>query len=248
MKYMGSKSKIAKSILPIINARMRQHNLSTYVEPFVGGANVIDKVSCEKRIGCDNQEYLIALFQNLDRLQELPPFIPKEHYSYVRECYNKKKHVYESWYIGAIGFLASYNGRFFDGGYAGIVNTKQGTVRDYYAEAKRNLEAQVESLKGIEWRTGDYRETCSDLEDCLIYCDPPYKGAKQYGTNKEFVHEEFWDWCRIMSEKNIVLISEHEAPSDFECIWQQNTYRTMNHGKPVRATEKLFEIGGKSKA
>ena len=242
MKYMGSKSRIASSILPIIQQRMEDYNLHTYVEPFVGGANVIDKVKCEKRIGCDKQKYLIALYENLHRFSELPIFVTKEHYSDVRDCYNTSNGKYEDWYIGAIGFLASYNGRFFDGGYAGLVNTKAGTVRNYYDEAKRNLESQIESLKGIEWRSGDYRTTCSNLEDCLIYCDPPYKGTKQYGTSKDFNHDEFWDWCRQMSERNIVLISEHNARDDFECIWQQDVKRTIDNNKRIKATERLFEF------
>ena len=38
----------------------------------------------------------------------------------MRNVYNKKDYsVFEKWYIGAVGFLASYNGRFFDGGYSG---------------------------------------------------------------------------------------------------------------------------------
>lgn len=42
MKYMGSKNRYAKEILPLI-LKDRKEN-QWYVEPFVGGANVIDKV------------------------------------------------------------------------------------------------------------------------------------------------------------------------------------------------------------
>lgn len=37
MKYMGSKSKIAKYIVPILNDIIVKNNIFTYVEPFVGG-------------------------------------------------------------------------------------------------------------------------------------------------------------------------------------------------------------------
>lgn len=242
MKYMGSKSRISKYILPIIQQRINDYGLKTYVEPFVGGANVIDKVVCENKIGCDKQKYLIALYENLHRINELPDFITKEHYSKVRESFNNNTSEFEDWYKGAIGFLASYNGRFFDGGYAGIVHTKAGTTRNYYDEAKRNLEKQIEDLKNISWRCGDYRTTCSNLEDCLIYCDPPYKGTKQYGVSADFNHAEFWDWCREMSERNIVLISEHAARDDFECIWEMPTKRTIDNTKRVDCIERLFEI------
>lgn len=238
---MGSKSRIAQHIVPIIRQKMAEHNIHTYVEPFVGGANVIDKISAERRVGCDKQKYLIALYQNLDKIGNLPDFVTKEHYSEVRDCYNRNLGNFEDWYVGAIGFLASYNGRFFDGGYAGLVNTKAGKVRNYYAEAKRNLESQIESLQGIEWKSGDYRVTCSNYEGCLIYCDPPYFGTKQYGSSQDFYHDEFWDWCREMSERNIVLVSEHSARDDFEAIWEMPVKRTIDNNKRVQAVEKLFE-------
>ena len=241
MKYMGSKSRIAESILPIIQQRIQSYNLKTYIEPFCGGCNIIDKVVCDKKIASDNHKYLIAMFQNLDKLSSLPDFITKEHYSEVRKCYNRNENSFPEWYIGAIGFLASYNGRFFDGGYAGVVHTKAGGIRNYYDEAKRNLQEQIKKLSNIDFFNRDYTYY-TDFEDCLFYLDPPYKGTKQYGTSAGFNHDSFWDWCRHMSEKNIVLISEHQAPSDFECLWQQEIKRTMNHEKPIKATEKLFEI------
>lgn len=238
---MGSKSKIVNYILPIIQERIEDYNIKTYIEPFCGGCNVIDKVVCDERIASDNQKYLIALLENVEKVKLLPNEISREHYSEVRDCFNKGLHTFEDWYIGAIGFLASYNGRFFDGGYAGLVNTKIGTVRNYYNEAKRNLVEQVSSLKNINFKCVDYTYY-SDFEDCLFYLDPPYKNKKAYDSSKGFKHEELWDWCRHMSEKNIVLISEQESPPDFECVWQQEVKRTIDNNKRVKATEKLFEF------
>lgn len=238
---MGSKGRIVNDILPIIQQRIEDYNIKTYIEPFCGGCNVIDKVVCDKKIASDNHKYLIAMFQNLDKIHTLPEFITKEHYSEVRDCFNEGEIYFPDWYIGAIGFLASYNGRFFDGGYAGLVNTKAGTVRNYYDEAKRNLIEQIPRLKDIEFQCCDYKQY-TGYEDCLFYLDPPYKGVKQYGSSKGFDYKEFWNWCREMSEKNVVLISEHEAPSEFECIWQQEVKRTIDNNKRVKAVEKLFEI------
>ena len=45
MKYLGSKNKIAKYILPIM---LENRGERTWVEPFVGGANTIDKVDGKK--------------------------------------------------------------------------------------------------------------------------------------------------------------------------------------------------------
>lgn len=237
---MGSKSRIAKYIVPIIQSHIDNYNMKNYLEPFVGGANIIDKIKCEKKYGCDINKYLIELFKNLHRLKELPEHITREHYSEVRNCYNIQSQEFEDWYIGAIGFLASYNGRFFDGGYAGIVNTKIGTTRDYYKEAYNNLYEQSENLQEIIWGCVDYIKI-RPVKNYMIYCDIPYKDTKQYNTSKNFNYEQFWEWARLMSKDNVVIISECQAPEDFECIWQQELLRTVDNTKRVTSTEKLFK-------
>ena len=72
MKYMGSKSRIAKRILPIILKDIRPEQW--YIEPFVGGANIIDKVG-GKRIGIDSNEYLI---EALKLIRDNPKSLPKD--------------------------------------------------------------------------------------------------------------------------------------------------------------------------
>lgn len=54
MKYMGSKNRIAKDILPIILKERKPEQW--YVEPFVGGCNIIDKVD-GNRLGSDKNKY-----------------------------------------------------------------------------------------------------------------------------------------------------------------------------------------------
>ena len=243
---MGSKSRIVDGILPIIQQRLKDYNIKTYIEPFCGGCNVIDKVLCDTKIASDKQKYLIEFLKNADNIKNFPDEISREHYSDVRSCFNNSDGRYEDWYIGAIGFLASYNGRFFDGGYAATnyrTNPKTGhtTIRNYYKEAKENVLEQLPKLTGIQFDCCDYTKY-NDCVDCLIYCDPPYQGTKQYGVSSKFDYDKFWQWVRIMSEKNIVLISEHNAPSDFECIWEQEIKRTIDNNKRVNAVEKLFEI------
>lgn len=60
MKYMGSKSRIAKHILPIILDGRKDGQY--YAEPFCGGCNVIDKVP-GNRIANDSNPYLIAMWE-----------------------------------------------------------------------------------------------------------------------------------------------------------------------------------------
>lgn len=242
MKYMGSKARIAEKIIQVIEGKMRENGIKTYIEPFCGGCNVIDKVQCNEKIASDNNKYLIEMYKNINQIQNLPEFVTKKHYLEVRDCYNKKLNTYQDWYVGAVGFLASYNGRFFDGGYAGIAHTKEGKERNYYDEAKRNLSKQIQRLKDIQFQWGDYEDLYSDKADCLIYCDIPYKGTQQYESGKNFDYERFWNWAKKMSEKNIVLVSEQEAPSEWECIWKQEIKRTIDNTKRVLAIEKIFEF------
>lgn len=241
IKYMGSKSRISKFIVPIIQKYIEDNNIKNYLEPFVGGANVIDKVKCKNKIGGDNNEYLIEMFRNLDKISTLPKEISKEEYSKVRNCYNESLDIYEKWYIGAVGFLSSYNGRFFDGGYSGKRTNSNGMVRDYYDESKRNLEKQIPNLKNIRFIHTDYKRFDSFPNKAVIYCDIPYANTKQYNTSKGFNYEDFWEWAREMSKYHIVLISEINAPNDFKCIWEQNILRTINTSKREISTEKLFK-------
>lgn len=241
MKYMGSKSRIVKEIVPIIQSYIDSTEKKLYYEPFCGGCNVIQYIRANKRFASDNQKYLIALYQNLDKIGMLPEFVTKEHYNLVRSCFDNNTDEYEDWYIGAIGFLASYNGKFFDGGYAGIVHTKVGTERNYYAEAKRNLERQTPYLKDIVFNHSDYYD-CKNISGYVIYCDPPYKNTTQYGSSKNFDHDKFWQWVRDKSQNNVVIVSEHQAPDDFQCIWEQKLLRTISNQKRIEATERLFII------
>lgn len=241
MKYMGSKSRIAKDIVPIFQNIINENGITEYLEPFCGGCNIIDKIKCENKTASDIHKYLISMYKNLDKIIDMPKFITKEHYSEVRDCFNKNTGKFPDWYIGAVGFLASYNGRFFDGGYAGIVHTKAGTDRNYYDEARRNLIEQIPNLNDINFMSVSY-DTYKNLSNYFIYCDPPYANTKQYGTSKNFDYDKFWEWCRNMSKNNIVIISEHTAPEDFKCIWSAPVKRTIDNSKRIDVVERLFTI------
>lgn len=141
MKYMGSKAKVARYIVPIIQEQIERSGYETYLEPFCGGCNVIDKIEAPQRIASDCNKYLIALMQHIQAGGELPGYIEREEYAKVRA----NRDDYPEWYAGYVGFVASYNGRFFDGGYSGKTQTTGG-LRDYQDEGRRNIEAQRDDL------------------------------------------------------------------------------------------------------
>lgn len=249
MKYMGSKSRISKYIVPIIQKYIDETNCKYYLEPFVGGANVIDKIRCEIKIGTDKNKYLIALLQRAQSGEPLYDSVPKELYDKARTAFNTGDSTkFTDWEMGNIGFLASYNGRWFDGGYAkpGYEKTKNGErFRDYYRESKDNLLGQAPNLKGVKFDCKDYTYYSEvNLKGFVIYVDPPYQNTKQYANATKFDYDEFWQTMRDWSKDNIVLISEESAPDDFECIWEQEVSRSIKAGDKSRSTEKLFKYKG----
>ena len=48
-----------------------------------------------------------------------------------------------------------------------------------------------------------------------MYCDPPYANTTRYSNSNIFNHREFWDYMRLLSQNNLVFISEINAPEDF---------------------------------
>lgn len=78
MKYMGSKAKVARYIVPIIQEQIERSGYETYLEPFCGGCNVIDKIEAPQRIASDCNKYLIALMQHIQAGGELPGYIERE--------------------------------------------------------------------------------------------------------------------------------------------------------------------------
>lgn len=108
MKYLGSKSRIVKEIIPLILADRKEGQY--FVEPFCGGCNVTSNVS-GNRIASDYNEYLIAMF---------------------------------------VGLLSG----------------------EKYPEQIRNISRQIPKLRGVEFRSGDYKSLQIPKES-IVYCDPP---------------------------------------------------------------------------
>lgn len=241
MVYQGSKNRIAKYLLPIIHGYIEDFGLDTYIELFVGGANLIDKVQCEHKIGCDINSGLIKLLQYVQSDHDIkiaPEDCSFEHYADVRA--NRKTDKYSEEYTNLIGYCASYAGRSWDGGFG---KDPKG-VRCIYAERVKNLKCQAPLLDGIEFRCCDYKDfDTTKYKNALYYFDPPYRGTKTYG-NQKFDYEQFYDYCRELSKDNIVLISEYWMPDDFKCIWEKERKVLQKSDRVTgdTATERLFTV------
>ena len=136
MKYMGSKNRIAKEIIPImLNYRKKDQ---WFIDLFCGGCHIIQNID-GNRIANDKNKYLIAMWKGLQEDRERPKIISKELYSKARTEYNNGTNIeFDDFMIGWIGWMGSYNGRFFDGGYSG--HNVGSTNRNYIDEQIRNTE------------------------------------------------------------------------------------------------------------
>lgn len=237
MKYMGSKARHAKELLPII-LRDRKEG-QWYVEPFVGGANMIDKVD-GNRIGADNNEYVINALNFIKR--ETTPCSNEQFseldYSIAAELARKDSIPTSKLGLYSYALIAFSFGAKWIGGWSRGKNSR-GEQRDYVAEQHKASEKQKPLLQGVKLVVGSYDEI--NIPNCsIIYCDPPYANTTQY--KDKFNHDEFWQWCRDKcNQGHKVFISEYNAPDDFVCVWEKkvNSSLTKDTGAK-KATEKLF--------
>lgn len=230
MKYQGSKNRIGFEIFSFI--QWENPKIKNWIEPFVGGANMIDKVpNGINRMWYDNNHYLIAMFNELKNGFIPPDTISEEEYIDIKN--NKDK--YPMALVGFVGIGCSFAGKWF-GGYA------RGGTRNYCLESKNNILKQKENLLDVLFSYGDYKTSFNPLlnpKETVIYCDPPYAGTTKYHTG--FDHIDFWDWANGMSKYYKIYVSEYEAPSPWRCVWKKEIVSslTKNTGSK-KGIEKLF--------
>lgn len=224
MKYMGSKSRLSKFILPI----MLEHRYDGqwWVEPFVGGGNVIDKVT-GNRLGTDiNPMVIQALISIRDHIDELP----RNNMEFTEADY---KDVRNHRHAGYLGHVCSFSGKWL-GGWA------RGRSADYVKEAYNSARKQSPLLQGVKLFVSDY-STLQIPDNSIIYCDPPYQSTTGYKT--KFDHMAFFNWCRYQSSQgHTVYLSEYEAPSDFTCVYAKPIQSYIRRSTSNTSIEKLFLV------
>lgn len=96
---------------------------------------------------------------------------------------------------------------------------------------------RLQSLQRIQRMQKSYDEIHIE-ENSVIYCDPPYNNTNQYVTG-DFDTNAFFDWCR--KQKELVVVSEYEAPEDFQCVAIFNRRSKFQGGtKADGNAERLF--------
>lgn len=237
MKYMGSKTRLAKFILPIILKDRKEGQM--YVEPFVGGCNMIDKVETGGgRMANDINWYIVKMFKAVQNGWEPPSIISNKEYNKIK-C---NMDSYPAHLVGFVGIVCSFGAKWF-GGYARGVSAA-GKPRNYALEGKNNILKQAPLLKDIVFTSMPY-DVMVIPEYSIIYCDPPYQKTTKYKHSIDYT--DFWEWCRKKHlQGHSIFISSYNAPPDFKCILtiEHKTMLTKNKKKydntPKKRVEKLF--------
>lgn len=169
------------------------------------------------------------MFKGLQNGYELPEYISKEQYKYIKEHKDENPIL-----TGFVGFGCSFGGKWF-GGFA-----KNKTNTNYASQSKRSVMKDMPNLKSAIFTCLDYKDVVIP-KGSVIYADPPYNNTTGYGGEK-FNTEEFWEYMRKISKDNKVFVSELKAPDDFECIWERPFTRTLDRNKnnQFKVIEKLF--------
>lgn len=242
---MGSKRRVVDDILPI----MLNNDSKTFVDAFCGGCSVIKRVPPSyRRMANDKNEYLIAMWRELvyptERVYEkFPQIITKGMYEKAKaQTRGSLLGEYCDSDVGWIGFMASFNGKFFNGYTGHDVIGKDGKHRDYIAEYIANIKKDVPLLKGVEFYAGSYYDDLQIPSNSIIYSDPPYRNTTSYKGEK-FNYENFYIWCMEMKARgHKVFVSEYQMPSEFTCVWEKRITNSLSPNKTVRPVERLFTL------
>ena len=223
MQYLGGKSKTRKQIASFLESIRKPGQV--YLEPFVGGAWVLQEMSGE-RLASDSNKALIVMYKALQNGWLPPEDVSEALYAKYKQMQNEDDPL-----TAFIGIGCSFGGKWF-GGYA----RQKGY--NFAAGGRRALQKQLPLIVGAQFFAKDYSEWCPT--NMLIYCDPPYENTTGY--KDKFDHILFWETMRRWAKDNVVVISEYRAPSDFECVLEMPTKTIIRDAsnKPLQSVERLF--------
>ena len=128
-------------------------------------------------------------------------------------------------------------------------------IEDYIRDKKK--EAGKYSLKPLSSLNLLLKSDFSDIEisnkhyreveikhnpnDCIIYCDIPYKNTRKY--IESFNHNEFYKWCFEKKEQGYnVFVSEYDMPLDFKCIFEKEHIKKIGAQNDLKTIERLYTL------
>ena len=229
MRYFGGKARLGKQIANHIN--LLCGDIENYYEPFCGMCSILENINATNKYGFDLHEDLILLLNAVNDGWIPPTSISEDEYNILKKSE-------PSILRGFVGFGCSNSGKFF-GGYA-----RDSTGRNYTQNAHNSILKKVQKFGNVIFKNQAY--DILNVKDSVIYCDPPYNNTTGFTVGK-FDSNKFWEWVRNISVENIVIVSEYNAPEDFNVIWEKPVKTDMknNNNRKINRVEKLYSINFK---
>lgn len=214
LNYTGGKYKLLNSLFDIFPS-----NINIFVDLFAGGFNVGINVNANKIICNDQINYLIELYQFLEK-SNTEDVINKIHetinefqlsksnadgYNTLRERYNKNKDILD--FLVLTFYAFNHQIRFNN---SQKFNTPFGKERSSYNDSiEKNLKDFCKALKekNVQFYNTDFLSVdLSELNDKdLVYCDPPYLiSTGSYNDGKR----GFKDWTEIEEKQLLGLLDK----------------------------------------
>ena len=175
------------------------------------------------------------VFGDFSLFNQFAPYIEQENggnlRKYIKDNYERIKKDYSKWLLTDIKYSSS---------------SLKSLERLQSLERLERLE-RLENLSDIlEISQGSYQDfRLPKADECVIYCDIPYKGTQGYkhdGEKLEFDYEAFYNWVRDKAKDGYkIYISEYQMPSDFKEILAIDTNSRLNDKSPKKVKEKLFK-------
>ena len=225
VKYMGGKNMISKQLTDFIKSQVDPSKYEFY-DLFCGSCGIVKNMTEFKKVIANDIETDLYLFWKDDFALDF--FRNEEEYKrYKLDPIPSQRRCFYR-------FFMSWGGRSWGGYLERRIYKDREKDRDFFSEFKNSYNKIKPMLKNVEFHNKSYLDF--DMENSVVYCDPPYEGTQGYGS--PFNHIEFWQRMRYLSKKNIVFISCEEHPPDFIVVWKKEKLRSLQ--KERRLKEELL--------
>ena len=231
MRYLGGKKRISKWVASHLLVLPHKKK---YIEPFVGAGSVFELVApaFQEAQANDLHPDLILLWQAIASGWIPPDLISKDEYLRLRD-------EAPSALRGFAGFGSSYSGVFF-AGYCHRPYHKTHDIyeRAYSLAAKDSLLKAKMAFANATITNLDYREVKVD-ENCLVYCDPPYRDTVGYKGTPAFDSDVFWAVAKTWTQTGAtVVVSEASAPPEWAILAEQTRAAFIRSDKKAPAVQR----------
>jgi DNA adenine methylase len=233
MRYLGGKSKIRKQIANYLKI-IRKPN-QPYWEPFVGGGWVLMEMSGQPIYASDKNEALIFMWRKLQQGWQPPSTLTEETFNEIRR----------GGFDAALTAFASIGCAFAGKWGAGYAKEGKRGECNFADVAKRSLANKLAQMDAPFFFVSDFLSGWPPDYECLIYCDPPYRGTEKHSITGPFDSDQFWDRVRqLQARGHTVVVSEYQAPSDFICVLEMPYQMCVRSGsgEQEKRIERLFRL------